>query len=270
MKNILAITLLLFASSGFAQTPVFYAIPTDRRDVTMNIVVMDPEAPLDKVLLVVPGTPGQEGRIMLRGKQSPSLGALQYLYPHLAMFKDGGIALVSMGCPTDQWETSVQCYDDYRSSQQYVGDVKKVIEFLREKYAFKEFYLFGHSSGGISSRWLSLRMPDQFKGVINSSVMNDAYGDLARSTIGFDMNAIKIPVLNIAHEDDRCPSTPYSMVKNYSKDNLVTVRGGGQTGHICGRANRHSFEGRQKGVAKAIVKWITTGEVQKYVDDDGQ
>ena len=113
-------------------------------------------------------------------------------------------------------------------------------------------------------------MPDQFKGVINSSVMNYAYGDLARSTIGFDMNAIKIPVLNIAHEDDRCPSTPYFMVKNYSKDNLVTVRGGGQTGHICGRANRHSFEGRQKGVAKAIVKWITTGEVQKYVDDDGQ
>lgn len=268
VRHIITLALAVFASFGFAQTPVFFAVPTDRSDVTMNVVVMDPEAPIDKVLLVVPGTPGSEGRIMLRGKLAASYGALQYFYPHTTMFKDAGIALVAMGCPTDQWANFGQCYDDYRSSQQYAGDVKKVIEFLREKYTVKDFYLFGHSSGGISSRWLSLNMPDQFKGVINSSIMNSAAGGLARSTIGFDMKAIKIPVLNIAHQDDLCPSTPYVTVKNYSKDNLVTVRGGGQTGHVCGGTNRHSFEGRQKGVSKAIVKWITTGEVQKYVDDD--
>jgi poly(3-hydroxyalkanoate) synthetase len=201
---------------------------------------------------------------------APAYGALQYLNPHAAMFKDAGIALVAMGCPTDQWENPNQCYDDYRSSQQYVGDVKKVIDFLREKYAFKDFYVFGHSSGGISSRWLSLKMPDLFKGAINSSVMNVPYDALARSMVGFDMNAIKIPVLNIAHEDDQCSSTPYSIVKRYSRDNLVTVRGGGQSGHICGGAHRHSFEGRQKGVSSAIIKWITTGEVQKYIDSDNQ
>ena len=82
------------------------------------------------------------------------------------------------------------------------------------------------------------------------------------------MAAIKIPVLNIAHEQDECRSTPYATVKRYSRNNLVTVRGGGQTGFVCGGANRHSFEDRQRGVSRAIIKWMTTGEVQTYVDSD--
>ena len=75
-------------------------------------------------------------------------------------------------------------------------------------------------------------------------------------------------VLNIAHEDDQCPSTPYFIVKNYSKGNLVTVKGGGSSGFVCGGANHHSFEGRQRGVSRAIVKWVSTGEVQEIVDND--
>jgi alpha/beta superfamily hydrolase len=270
MKNFLAaICMLLLAGTSRAQVPVFYEVPTERAGVTMNIVLMNPEIPLEKALVVVPGTPGSEGRIMIKGTGAARY-ALQYMAPYASMFKDAGIALVAMGCPTDQWASFGQCDDTYRSSLQYVDDTTKVLTWLRSKHGFKEFYLFGHSSGGISSRWLSLRMSDQFKGVINSSVMNGTAGQLARSTLNFDMNAIKIPVLNIAHEDDQCKSTPYFIVKRYSKDNLVTVRGGSQTGDVCGGTNRHSFEGRQKGVSQAIIKWINTGEVQKFVDDDGQ
>ena len=69
-------------------------------------------------------------------------------------------------------------------------------------------------------------------------------------------------------QNDACQSTPYHTVKRYAKDNLVTVRGGGQSGHICGGANRHSFEGRQRGVSRAIMQWMTTGTVQAVVDTD--
>lgn len=86
--------------------------------------------------------------------------------------------------------------------------------------------------------------------------------------LNFDMSAIQIPVLNIAHENDACPSTPYFIVKKYSRDNLVTVRGGGQSGSVCGGKNYHSFEDRQHGVSRAIIQWITTGEVRKLVDTD--
>lgn len=248
---------------------VFHAVPTDRSGVTMNIALLEPSQAASKVLLVVGGTPGSEGRIMIQDAMAATSGRLQYLAPHADLFDQAGIALVAMGCPTDQWARFGQCDDDYRSSQQYVDDVSHVMEFLRSQYGWQEFYVYGHSSGGISARWLSLKMPTQLKGAVNSSVMNGTAGSLARSMLRFDMSAITIPVLNIAHEDDQCPSTPYAVVKRYAKDNLVTVRGGGQSGHVCGGANRHSFEGRQRGVSKAIVQWITTGQVQTVVDTDG-
>lgn len=269
MKKFLAlICVLLFINTAKAQMPNYYEVPTGREGVTMNIIFLNPEIPVEKVLIVVPGTPGSEGRIMIKGAGA-SRFVFQYTAAYANLFKDAGIALVAMGCPTDQWNYA-QCDDSYRSSKQYVEDTTKVLELLKSKHGIKDFYLFGHSSGGISSRWLSLNMPEQFKGVINSSIMNGTAGTLARSTLNFDMSAIKIPVLNIAHEDDQCRSTPYGIVKRYSKDNLVTVRGGGQSGDVCGGTNRHSFEGRQKGVSQAIIKWINTSEVQKFIDDDGQ
>ncbi len=248
--------------------PAFHAVPTDRADVTMNIALLEPSKPVTRALLVVPGTPGSEGRIVIENAMAVYSGKLQYLAQNADVFDQAGIALVAMGCPTDQWRHFGQCDDDYRSSQQYVGDVSKVMTFLRSRYGFQDFWVFGHSSGGISSRWLALKMPDQLKGAIHSSAMNRTAGNLARTMLSFDMDAIRIPMLHIAHEQDECPSTLYAPVKRYAKDNLVTVRGGEQSGPVCGGANRHSFEGRQKGVSRAIVEWINTGKVQAIVDTD--
>ena len=266
MKFLSIILLSAVAVAAHAQVPVFYEVPTDRVGVTMNIVVMESAQPKQKVLLVVPGSPGSDGRVMLRNAGAGAVDrAVQYFAHYKEMFDSSGIGLVGMGCPTDQWLNSDQCGDDYRSSQQYVDDVTKVIAFIKLRNDVKDFYLFGHSSGGISSRWLSLHMPEHFKGVINSSVMNRSFGGLAKSMAGFDMRAIKIPVLNIAHENDACPSTPYAVVKNYSSGNLITVRGGGESGDRCGKAHRHSFEGRQKAVSKAIINWINKSEIESLI-----
>ncbi len=246
----------------------FQRIPTSRVNVTMNIVTLEPKPSSKTALLIIGGTDGSEGRIMLKGTLAASRGAMQYLHANADVFESAGITLVATGCPTDEWPNYGMCMDSYRKSDTYANDFSKIIEFLKEKYQFEKFYVFGHSSGGISSRWLSVKIPEKLSGVINSSIMNGTAGSLASSTLGFDMEKITIPVLNIAHEADQCPSTPYFIVKNYSKGNLVTVKGGGTSGFVCGGANRHSFEGRQRGVSKAIVKWITAGEVQPVVDSD--
>lgn len=248
--------------------PAFYAVPTDRSDVTMNIALLEPSQPVKRALLVVPGTDGSEGRIAIRNAMDVFNGKLQYLAANADVFDQAGIALVSIGCPTDQLARFAQCDDDYRSSRQYAGDVSRVMALLRSQYGFEDFWIFGHSSGGISSRWLAVNMPDQLRGAIHSSAMNRKAGNLARTMLSFDMGSIRIPMLHIAHEQDECPSTLYAPVKQYSKDNLVTVRGGGQSGHVCGGSNRHSFEGRQRGVSRAIVQWITTGKVQDLVESD--
>lgn len=246
---------------------IFHAIPADRSDVTMNAVVLENDAKPKVALLIIAGTDGAEGRIHIKGLLAPKFGAMQYLFENADLFLKEGIALVATGCPTDQVNRFGDCTDDYRKSMVYASDFKRIIEVLKDN-GYQKFYIFGHSSGGISTRWLSVNLPDEFSGVVNSSIMNGRAMNLASSTLGFDMTRIKAPVLNIAHEDDQCPSTPYFIVKNYSHNNLVTVKGGGSSGSVCGGANHHSFEDRQRGVSKAIVKWIATGQVQTVVDSD--
>ena len=243
-------------------------VPTQRDGVKMNIIVDYTPNDAKTALLVIGGTDGPDGRIMLRQQGAVYKGAMQYLYANRDLFEQAGIMLVATGCPTDQWASYGMCADDYRKSLTYAEDFKGVINFLKEEYKIERFFIFGHSSGGISTRWLSVNLPNEFAGVINSSIMNGTAMSLASSTLGFDMTRIKAPVLNIAHEDDQCPSTPYFIVKNYSHNNLVTVKGGGSTGFVCGGANHHSFEDRQRGVSKAVVKWMTTGQVQAIVDSD--
>lgn len=258
------ISCITFAFTCMTVNAQFVELPTERENSTMNFVA-NPVAGSKIAILVVGGTSGPDGRIMIKSRIAPPLS---YLGKNIGLFTLSGISLVATGCPTDQWARFGMCQDAYRKSQEYVDDMKKVISYLKTQYGFEKFYLFGHSSGGISSRWLSVNMPEDFSGVINSSVMTGTAGNLAHSTVGFDMSRIKIPVLNIAHKDDQCPSTPYYTVKSYSKDNLVTVKGGDPSGPLCEGVNYHSFEGRQRGVTRAIVKWITTGEVTTVVDDN--
>ena len=265
------IFIALWISIGALQTveaQVFHVLPTDRPDARMNIVVLSPPTLSKTALLVIPGSDGSEGRVMVKGVFSAVRGGLQYLYPHADLFAAAGITLVATGCPTDEWQSYGMCADDYRKSDRYAQDFSKIIQFLKENHQIENFYVFGHSSGGISSRWLSLHLQPQLNGAIHSSIMNGRAGNLAYTMPSFDMKKIQIPMLNIAHEDDQCPSTPYLTVKNYSTGNLVTVKGGGTSGPVCGNTNRHSFEGRQRGVARAIVKWMTTSEVQTLVETD--
>lgn len=143
MKTIMSIAGALWSVTVLAQAPSFHAVPTDRADVTMNVVVVAPSQTPQKVLLVVPGTDGSEGRIRIRGAMAPAYGALQYLYAYADEFKAAGIALVAIGCPTDQWERYGQCDDDYRSSTTHVQDVQKVMDFLKAQYNLKNFYVLG-------------------------------------------------------------------------------------------------------------------------------
>lgn len=257
-----------FPCAGKKCAQTFYPIQTNRPNVTMNALLLRNDSGAKTALLIVPGTDGSEGRMFVKGPLAHRYGAMQYLYDNADVFLDAGISLVATGCPTDQIERYGQCYDDYRKSSEYADDFSRIISHLKEKHGYEKFYVFGHSSGGISTRWLSVNLSSQISGIVNSSIMNGVAGSLASSTVNFDMKKITVPVLNIAHEDDQCPSTPYHIVKNYSNGNLVTVKGGGTSGHVCGGSNHHSFEGRQRGVSKAIVRWIATQQVQTIVDSD--
>jgi hypothetical protein len=56
-------------------------------------------------------------------------------------------------------------------------------------------------------------------------------------------------------------------VSAYSKNNLVTVKGGEGTGDVCGGTHLHSMGGREEETSKAVIKWIKTGQVQSSVGE---
>jgi hypothetical protein len=200
---------------------------------------------------------------------------LNYLQNNTDLFAQAGIALVVMDCPSDEnriapGNTPLACNDDYRSSVKHADDVKKIMAVLKEKYGITQFYIMGHSYGTISSKWIAKNLGTEIQGSIHSAAQTvasprmRAYGYSAES---FDMGSLKAPVLNIHHGDDQCIYTPYSTVLSYSKNNLITVKGGIPNGDVCGGGHYHSFEGREEVSSKAIIQWIKTGQVQSSVGE---
>ena len=280
MKYLLGICALAFFHGVIAQTmtPVLIEV-----DVGRQVGVFSKSPVVQRAILLKPSIPSDTALLFYRGwsgianikSENDWKRNLNYLQNNTELFAQAGIALVVMDCPSDEnsiapGNTPLACNDDYRSSLKHADDVKKIIAVLKEKYGITKFYIMGHSYGTISSKWLAKNLGNEIQGSIHSAAQTlasprmRAYGYSAES---FDMGSLKSPVLNIHHGDDQCIYTPYSTVLAYSKNNLITVKGGIPNGDVCGGGHYHSFEGREEVSTKAIIQWITTGQAQSSIGE---
>ena len=280
MKYLLGVCAVAIFNGVMAQTmaPVLLEVDVGREagifsksPVVQRAILLKPSMPSDTALLFYRGWSG----IANIKSENDWKRNLNYLQNNTELFSQAGIALVVMDCPSDEnsvapGNTPLACNDDYRSSLKHADDVKKIIAILKEKYGITQFYIMGHSYGTISSKWLAKNLGNEIQGSIHSAAMthasprNRAYGYSVES---FDMSALKGSVLNVHHGDDQCIHTPYSTVSAYSKNNLVTVKGGEGTGDVCGGTHLHSMGGREEETSKAVIKWIKTGQVQSSVGE---
>jgi hypothetical protein len=258
-------------------TDVLIEIDTGRTEgifkkgpVYQRAILAQPDKPRDTALLYFRGYPGI-ARIQSVADKARNLQP--FMRMNQQIFADEGIALVVMDCPTDQWQVGggprvTACLDDYRSSKQHADDVRGVIAKLRKDYGFSRIFIMGHSMGTISSRWLARNLGNEIDGSIHSSAMNgfNAFG-YGNSLSGFDYTKVAAPMLHVHNADDSCMHTPYSIVKAYAGDNLVTVRGGVPEGDPCGGGNLHSHQGNEEKVVRAIISWIKTGKVDRLIGD---
>jgi len=243
----------------FKKSPVF-----------QRAILARPAKPTDTALLYFRGYPGI-ARIQSVADKARNLQPFMRMNQQL--FADEGIALVVMDCPTDQWgalagRRVTSCLDDYRSSKEHADDVRSVIARLRNEYGFSKIFVMGHSMGTISSRWLAKNLGSEISGSIHSSSMNgnNPFG-YANSLSGFSYASIAAPVLHIHNENDACPHTPYSIVKDYAGENLVTVQGGVAEGDPCGAGHLHSHQGREELVVRSIISWIKTNKVDRLIGE---
>jgi len=278
MKWLLSFFAVLGCNSVTAQTTTPILLEADvgresgffsKSPVVQRAILLQPSTPTETALLFYRGWSG----IANIKTENDWKRNLNYLQNNTKLFAKEGIALVVMDCPSDENSVApgnkpLGCNDDYRSSAKHADDVRKIMALLKEKYGIKNFYVMGHSYGTISSKWLAKNLGNELRGSIHSASMtvanyyNRSYGSSVES---FDMSALKAPVLNIHHGDDLCSHTPYSTVVAYSKNNLITVRGGEGTGDVCGGTHLHSMGGKEEAATKAVIQWIKTGEVQSIV-----
>ena len=280
MKWLFSICALACLNSAIAQTMTPILIEADvgreagvfsKSPVIQRAILLKPSIPSDTALLFYRGWPG----IANIKSENDWHRNLNFLKNNTNLFAQAGIALVVMDCPSDEnrigaGNTPLGCSDDYRSSKKHAEDVRKILALLKEKYGINNFFIMGHSYGAISSKWLARNLGTEIQGSIHSAAQTvasprmRAYGYSAES---FDMSSLKAPSLNIHHGDDQCIYTPYSTVLAYSKNNLITVKGGIPNGDVCGGGHYHSFEGREEVSTKAIIQWITTGQAQSSIGE---
>jgi len=276
-KTLLIVAVALsFISLAHAQTDVLIEIDRGRTEglfakspVFQRAILAKPSKPTDTALLYFRGHPGIARIQSVADKQ-------RNLQPFMRMnqriFKEEGIALVVMDCPTDQWGASgprpTSCFDDYRSSKEHADDVRSVIAKLRNDYSYSKIYVMGHSMGTVSSRWLAKNLGNEISGSIHSASMNKSTRDgFAASVYDFPYNTIAAPVLHVHNENDACQFTPYSIVKGYAGDNLLTVRGGVPGGDPCGGTHFHSYQGREELVVRSIISWIKIKKVDQLIGE---
>ncbi len=276
-KALLAVAMALFCISlAHAQTDVLIEIDRGRTEgvftkspVFQRAILSKPATPTETAVLFFRGYPGIARIQSVADKQR---NLLRFLRMNQRMFLEEGIALVIVDCPTDQWGAPGpdpnSCFDDYRSSKEHADDVRSVIARLRNEHGISKIYIFGHSFGTISSRWLAKNLGNEITGSIHSAAMNGRNPrGYANSLSRFSYDTIAAPSLHVHNENDACPHTPYSIVKEYAGENLVTVRGGVPEGDPCGGTHLHSYQGREELVVRSIISWIKTKKVERLIGE---
>jgi hypothetical protein len=277
-RKFLAVALVLIGISlAHAQTDVLIDIDRGRTEglftkspVFQRAILVKPDKPTDTALLFFRGYPGI-ARITSTSDKARNL--LPFMNMNEQLILEEGIALVIVDCPTDQWGAAGPhpsgCYDNYRSSKEHADDVRSVIARLRNEHGISKIYVMGHSQGTISSRWLAKNLGNEIAGSIHSSAMNvpNPQGIASSVSWRFPYDTITTPILHVHNEKDACPSTPYSIVKGYAGENLVTVRGGDPVGDPCGGGHLHSHLGREEVVIRSIISWIKTKKVDRVIGE---
>lgn len=244
-----------------------------KEDAVLKAAIFKGSTPATTALLIFRGWPG----IARLETGKDAFRSLNFMREQVQLFADSGISLVVVDCPTDEWtlrgpRDPAACDDNFRSSQSHAADIRKLIHALRTEHGYAGIYVFGHSYGAISSKWLALHLGDSISGSIHSAAQTQAgrgnHTQFGYTSSSVKLDQIKMPMVHVHHANDRCWSTPYSVVKDYAGKNLISVYGGGTSGDPCGGQHYHSYEGREAAVSKALIRWIRTGEVQEVIGRD--
>lgn len=257
--------LVFAAAAAFAMPAAALEVVVDisARGGVMHVLVEAPDNAKAAVILLAGGA----GRLDIAASgRIGSLGGNQLVRTRSAYAKAGFIA-ATPDIAEDLKEGASGVRNSYRWNAEQAADLGALVEYLRRQAP--KVYLVGTSRAALSvanaaARLTGTQKPDAI--VITSGMLmqTDARQPSVQRMVK-PLEAIAMPVLLLAHENDACPYTPASanaafrpLLTAAPKVDLVMLKGGtpDRKGEECEAAGHHGFAGLDSEVVQTITGWL--------------
>lgn len=231
-------------------------IPT-RPGITQRFLLMPSPGAKAAVVLFA----GGHGGLQMTESGALRWGRNNFLVRSAGLFAAQGLTVAVIDAPSDH--QSPPYLSGFRQSAEHAADVRAVIAWLKNETKVP-VWLIGtsrgtQSVGAVATALKSDGGPDGV--VLTSTILSDPRG---RPVPDMAVDALKIPVLVVHHEQDGCRlcafrDMPRLMQKLTAapRKELVTFRGGENEGDPCEAMAYHGFNGLEKDVVARIATWVT-------------
>ena len=253
---------LVLAGSAIAGSYEAIEIVQTRPDVTVRLMVLKGNSRPSTALLLFPGADGtkqfgeKDGRFWVGNN---------FLARSARELATAGFIVVAVDAPSDQ---SQGMPDSFRTSPRHAKDIRKVINYLKEKHRFTSLYLVGTSKGTLSAAYLAAVLDEP---ALEGTILTAVYPPSGYSA--FDLTDIDDPVLIIHHLYDECRATPvqgaFELKQRLTESprvDIVVVTGGSiAASSPCNALSNHGFYGVEKPVVQVMKDWISGKPVPEKI-----
>lgn len=249
-----------------------------RPGIALKLILIKPEKPVASVILFA----GGKGKLKLSsafGRPFINGGKNIFVVRTRKDFAKHGLMVALVDMPSDYYKNVGKHYwwidwpnrrELFRMSDEHAQDIKAIAAYLKNE-SNVPVWLVGTSRGTISATNGAIRIKDNIDGLVLTSSITRTKVEWRRIhatypnyILDMRLNSITVPTLLVAHEDDKCISTPAEgaqKIKNRlinSKDVEVMYFSGGKAAidNECWGRSAHGFYGIEEEVVSAIANFI--------------
>jgi alpha/beta superfamily hydrolase len=221
-------------------------------------MLIKPDRPAGSVILFA----GGDGVLNLSQNSdgSPAIGALtgNFLVRTRQDYVDRGYMVALVDVPSSH----PNGIGLFRGSAEHARDIAAVIAYMRQQ-ANLPVWLVGTSAGSQSAANAAARLTPGIGGLVLTSSVTVA-SDVSPGVLSMNLEAIRVPALVMAHEQDQCASTPPADAQRIADRltgvpvKLVTMLSGGLApiAGPCEGRSQHGFFGLEAQAVETIAAFI--------------